>query len=524
VARSQTPRSFEEEKKKWVPTAFSGAYAKAEQVGEYSRAVTPSRLAKHGLAWRIVAGVGFFLLAFGTLLVLNFLLRSWGLWGDLAFALVVTTAALWVLTRVTQPLRRKGKDVWAFPRALAATTTALIGLPVAVVTWPIGPILLATPVLVWIAIVLARVLRRENPVREVLLPPMWPAALAGVALILLFVALRPPLSPADTVPRAVPAAQIEQADGEIAEVFRPILFFDMGERRYPLDIEDAIAERRISMCRDGVRGDECVELETAAELDDSFEYLEVTDAPGERRGGDDRSAYYYHVVEDGETVYVDYWWFYSRNPSPVADKVFCGPGLRTPPFTCQEHAGDWEGVTVVLEPCAQESESCVDVGANLLEPIAVRYAQHERVRQYSWQELEARWRELPRPTSPALGPVWDEFVLPTAAEHGSRPLVFVARNSHASYAVACLASCKQQGRDLPEGRFDGGQPWTHNLGDCDQCLKPLPLTAGGDPALWNAFSGRWGEQSCILAGAYCDLSPAPRGPSNQKRYDEPAGA
>lgn len=476
-------------------------------------------LPDRGHTARILAGIGLVGPALGALVALNVSLRSGGLWGDLAFALVVMTAVLWWLFRMSRPLLGRDKQFRAFPRALSATLAVLVGLPVAVVTWPAGTILLAAPFVVWAAIVLRRSLRSPRG----RLPALWPAALAGVALVLIFVAVRPPLSPSDTVPRAVPAARLEEADAELAERFRPYLFFDTAEQRYPLDIEDAIADGRIKMCRDGVRGDDCAELGTAAEIDDSFDYLDVSDGALPRRGGDDRSAYYYHVVHEGQAVYVDYWWFYSRNPSPVAGEVFCGPGFRTPPFTCQEHAGDWEGLTVVIEPCARESETCVEVGGNLLEPVTVRYAQHEHVSAYSWrEELEELWRNLTRPASPAVGSVWDELVLPTAAEHGTRPLVFVARNSHASYPVACFGNCKQRARDLPEGRFDGGQPWAHN-GDCVGCLKPLPLTTSGDPALWNAFSGRWGAQRCILAGAYCDLSAAPQGPSQQRRYDDPAG-
>lgn len=477
------------------------------------------RLPDRGRTLRILAGILLFLVAFGALVGLNVLLRAWGLWGDLAFALIVTTVVLWALTRATRPLLGRDKRFRAFPRALSATVMVLVGFPLALVTWPVGTILLAAPLVAWGVIVLVRRLG----IARVRLPPLWPAALLGVGLVLLFVGLRPSLSPTDTVPRAVPAAQLEEVDADLADLFRPLLFFDSGEQRYPLDIEDAIAEGRITMCRRGVRGDDCEDLNTAAEIDDSFEYLVVSDAPPPRRGGDDGSAYYYHVDREGQVVYVDYWWFYSRNPSPVAGEVFCGPGLRTPPFTCQEHAGDWEGVTVVLEPCPTESETCVEAGGNLLEPVAVRYAQHEHVVPYPWsEELEESWQNLPRPTSAALGPVWDGFVLRAVAEHGTRPLVFVARNSHASYPVACFRNCKQQARDLPEARFDGGQPWTHN-DDCEGCLKPLPLTAEGDPALWNAFSGRWGAQRCILAGAYCDLSGAPRGPSLQSRYDDPGG-
>ena len=488
-------------------------------------------LPDRGRTARIAAGLGLILLALGGLVLLNLSLRAWGLWGDLAFAVVVTTIVLWVLIQTTRPLLRRGKFL-ASPRAFAASITALVGVPIALVTVPVGAILLAAPFLGWLGLLLVRLrgeIRARAPRRwrealaTVRLPRLWPAAMVGVALVLLFVALRPPLSPADTVPRGVPAAELDEADAELAELFRPMLFFDAGEQRYPLDIEEAIADGRISMCRRGVSGDDCEVLETAAELDDSFAYLEVSDAPPPRRGGDDRSAYYYHVVPGAQgRVYVDYWWFYSRNPSPVAGDVFCGPGFRTPPFTCQEHAGDWEGLTVVIAPCRTASDTCVEAGGTLLEPVAVRYAQHARVIEYGWSELEERWRNLPRPTSPTLGPVWDEFVLSTAAERGPHPLVFIARHSHASYPVACFRECKQEGADLPEARFDGGQPWTHNA-DCSGCLKPLPVTAAGEPALWNAFSGPWGAQRCILGGAYCDLSAAPRGPSHQSRYTNPGG-
>ncbi|MGH3022079.1 MAG: hypothetical protein ACRDNI_00350, partial [Gaiellaceae bacterium] len=468
---------------------------------------------------RILVGIPLFVLAFGVLVALNVALRAGGLWGDLVFAIAITTVVLWILTRFVKPLVGEEKRFHAFPRALSATVFALIGAPVAYVTWPVGTILLLAPVIAWLVLYLLH--KKRKPLRW--MPPLWGAAFVGVGLVLLFVLVRTPLSPADRVPRALPAAQLEEAEAEVAEQFRPLLFFDSAEPRYPLDIEDAIAEGRITMCRGAVSGDDCQSLETTSQIDDAFEYLEVADAAVPRRGGDAGSAYYYHVVREGEAVLVDYWWFYSRNPSPVAGEVFCGPGLRTPPFTCQEHSGDWEGVTVVLEPCPAESQTCVDVAGTLLEPEAVRYAQHEHVVPYSWDELEQLWRELPRPTSAALGPVWESSVREAAEAGDPRPLVFVARNSHASYPFACFRSCRQETRDLPEARFDGGQPWTHNPDECDGCVKPLPVTAAGEPALWNAFSGRWGAQRCILAGAYCDLSGAPRGPSHQTRYRDPSG-
>ena len=79
--------------------------------------------------------------------------------------------------------------------------------------------------------------------------------------------------------------------------------------------------------------------------------------------------------QDGR-VYIDYWWFYSRNPAGRRQGLL-RPRLRTPPFTCQEHA-DWEGLTVVLAPCAD----CEPVGEESLAPEEVRYGQHEHVLAY----------------------------------------------------------------------------------------------------------------------------------------------
>ena len=111
-------------------------------------------------------------------------------------------------------------------------------------------------------------------------------------------------------------------------------------------------------------------------------------------------------------------------------------------------------------------------------------------------------------------------MLPQIEGAGPHTIAFVARNSHASYPGPCFGSCEQTTRDLPEAVHNGGVPWVHNE-DCSECVKRLPLTAASEPALWNAFPGLWGEQHCILAGAYCDLSGAPKGPSFQTRYQEP---
>jgi hypothetical protein len=479
-------------------------------------------LPDRGRALRMGAFVVLLLVALGFLLLVNWMLRGGGLWGDLAFALVITTLAFWILGRLLAMLLRENPDqVSALPRALAATMLVLVGVPVTLVNWLAGLVFLVLPLLV--AIVLVFTSRYAGRPKKA--PALWKVTLVTIGVLILFLLFQKPLTPEELVPEAIPVprAAAEGSDAQLAAAFRPLLFFDSGERRYPLDVDDAIADNRIDQCRKYLIADNCPDVTNAEEIDQSFDYLDIDESGTAPRGGGDESAVYYHVVRGGDRVFVDYWWFYSRNPSPVADKVFCGPGFRTPPFTCQEHAGDWEGITVVIAPCEEPSESCVDVGGELWGPTAVRYAQHAHLLSYSWERtLERVWEALDTPRAEALAEIWDSLVLPAVEENGVRPVVFVARNSHASYPDPCFASsCKQEVGGLPEARYDGGLPWSHNE-TCDGCLRRLPIGEGGEPALWNAFPGHWGSQECILAGAYCDLSQAPRGPSFQGRYKNPA--
>ena len=472
--------------------------------------------------WAVALRWAFAIVLFGVavafLVFLGWLLRGAGLWGDLAFAILVTTGVFWIIRRISQKWLHEG-PLKSFFRAFSTTIFVLVGVPVAYVTRPVGFVLLLVPTVVWAGFRIAHALGKWSG----WMPVFWQAEAVGVALLAIVLFVAPSVGSPDRVPQAVPAATTAggEQDLAVAEHFRPLLFFDSGERRFPLDIQDAIADDRVQICRKAVGDDNCALVESAELIDANQDYLELVEAPGTPRGGNDTSAIYYHVTrpeEDG-LVYVDYWWFYSRNPSPVADKVFCGPGLRTPPFTCQEHAGDWEGLTVVLAPCTD----CEPAGDESLAPEEVRYGQHEHVVAYDWNEvLLPLWSALGVPGAAAIDETWRDAVLPAIADAGDHAVAFVARNSHASYPTPCFGGCKQQTRDLPEAVHNGTVPWVHNE-ECEECVKPLPLTAQGEPALWNAFPGHWGEQHCILAGAYCDLSGAPRGPSFQRRYQDPAG-
>ena len=322
--------------------------------------------------------------------------------GGPVFTIMVMTLALWILRRLQLSLFERD-DRFVLASAFAATLVVLVGIPIALVNWLAGALVLGGAFLAWLVVAIVRKRRKES------VPPLWPAALVAVGLLL--VVLFVPEAVHAFGPRArgapVPRAAVEGSDAQLALTFRPILFFDSGELRYPLDIDEAIEDDRIDQCRKYLVVDRCPDVESAEDIDMTFDYLDIDESAPPPRGGGDESAYYYHVTRDGDRRFLDYWWFYSRNPSPVADKVFCGPGFRTPPFTCQEHAGDWEGMTVVVAPCEEESESCVDVGGELLGPTSVRYAQHAHLLSYSWAKtLEPVWGNLPSPQARALAVVW----------------------------------------------------------------------------------------------------------------------
>lgn len=338
------------------------------------------------------------------------------------------------------------------------------------------------------------------------------AVLTAVVAMVVFVQLWTAHAENDRVPSAIRRALVPGSDA-LAWRYRPVLFLDDDERFAPLDIAHAIAAKQVEMCRKTIRGESCDLVTDATLIDQNADYLNFNSlplGPGDSTGGD-KSAYYYHVVDEPPArVYIDYWWFFAENPNPVASAVFCRAGLRGPGVSCFQHRADWEGITVVLAPCDEQRATrtaCVSIPDTRVHSdrrvrlVQVNYAQHSGVKRYPWSKLEREWRKR------------------GISMLGERPLVYVALSSHASYPLPCPRGC---GR---EESYDGLRPWDNN-GSTDQksrkeWLTPLPVDEAGDPALWNAFPGPWGGQNCILAGAYCDGSGAPRAPSFQKRYDKP---
>lgn len=292
------------------------------------------------------------------------------------------------------------------------------------------------------------------------------------------------------------------ADRQLAYAYRPLLFFDKRELfDWPLDVDAAFAEEAVKMCEHAVGGDRCEEVKRAADLDQSFDYLRFD--PGRFKPADRArspqavgSTYYYHVVRDpsGSHTYIDYWWFLPYNPSLSA--WMCSPGFGVPDFDCFDHESDWEGVTVRVDA---EGDP----------PSFVYYGQHAKVVPHPWSELEDGWSGLDQA----------KLVDAPGAHH---PLVFIARASHASYRNPCSdPACFEYGSVLPEGKHSGENGWKGNDDEicAGLCVKPLPVTSRGRAATWNAFSGPWGTQKCIVWGTFCDRGEAPHSPSFQWRYN-----
>jgi hypothetical protein len=335
-------------------------------------------------------------------------------------------------------------------------------------------------------------------------PIQWIAPLLAVAAAAAFVWSNVSI---DKGVEADPARPVANAL-ELAYTYRPLLRFDTNEQFFPMNIETAMHDKRVQQCKYTL-GHTCGDVTDPSQLDNSYDYLTIDDAtPGRNKntGGSD-STFYVHAVRHGGAVFLDYWIYYAENPEPVAKSILCGPGLRAPEIDCFQHEADWEGLTVELAPCDRHggiSSSCrPQKKGPSLRLIAVLYAEHAGVRRYTWDTLQQMWQTKKLTTE------------------GERPLAYVARNSHASYPTPC-----PQRHSCANGdHYDGRQDWgNNNNAACDRhCLRLIPINNGA-PSGWNAFPGHWGQQTCILLGAYCDRGPAPRAPAYQARYKQPWGA
>jgi hypothetical protein len=311
----------------------------------------------------------------------------------------------------------------------------------------------------------------------------------------------------------------EQRAGELAERYRPWLKFDTLEQWRPLSISHLFEERQ-----NGVPAHQfcyrpptkpCTPIANDAEFRQD---VATPSAPGSSTyidlagsrlddyhgpvqcgaladcGTPPASAIYYHVTESNDRFYIDYWWFLRFNHFYRSVPNFsCHSAFARENGICDEHEGDWEGVTAVTSP---GDDTQLDY---------VVYAAHKGTFRYAASELHP--------------------------EQGTRFDVYVARGSHASYPKPCSKSCSQpialaaQGLvTLPESSFDGTKDWARDGENCvanarNSCLLSLPRT-DEDPQAWTAWQGQWGA-GC---GDACGGRPgaaSPSSPGLQARYQTP---
>jgi hypothetical protein len=358
----------------------------------------------------------------------------------------------------------------------------------------------------------------------------------------------------DAAVRLAVAAPTAQQDFALALQYRPILLFDKRETApRPLSVTALFNEKRVRLCHDqGVARTTCGEPLPNAELLESggtHLRLDLPEPEALRRlaleeghetpsaaestaettkaaaatlpeglppsgnvpGAESvasQSAIYVHPSsmsrEGKELLYLDYWWYLPYNPVKLGGGALCGAGLVIAGITCQDHESDWEGATVVI-----------DRTGPVPQPVAVQYAQHSNVVRYSWPLLQEKWARNKEVQERVAG----------LSDASSRPLVFVAVGTHASYPLPCPDNCRQfPDPGLPEERHRGNLPWSGNdTSACGVsiCLQELPTHDGGrEPALWNGYDGSWGELHCFLT-YYCDSGPPPQSPGNQGRYEHP---
>lgn len=176
------------------------------------------------------------------------------------------------------------------------------------------------------------------------------------------------------------------------------------------------------------------------------------------------SVTYAHVAtEEGERgVAVQYWFFYYYNDF------------------LNLHEGDWEMIQVIYDEASTPEEA---VGQ---QPTRLAYSGHAGGEQGKWTAAKVH-------------------------REGDRPVVFVARGSHAAYFEpgTYLGVAKYGtvfGCDPVEAPFRRVEP--------DVVLLPDRDISRDEPFAWLEFDGMWGEERG-------DLFSGPTGPKERARWEEP---
>ena len=260
---------------------------------------------------------------------------------------------------------------------------------------------------------------------------------------------------------------------EIAEMYKPILYFDSREQYYPVPIEAMLdySALREDKHHAGFTLSPNPSVGTLAEYarrDNQVDQFLDFDVD---RWDSDRPVYtltaYVHVREINRRVYVQYWYFYVYNLGPP-HFAWCEIGNCWYP---QRHEGDWESVQVVFPANSKLNEILDGTQA----PERVWFAAHDG-------GISERWN----------------YVFQSTSGTGRRPYVFVALGSHASFPRS--------------GVHDGLLDDVNDHGGIVISYYAIELI--DDETDWIAWDGLWGDRGLGIGGF-----SGPTGPGTKTYWD-----
>jgi hypothetical protein len=287
---------------------------------------------------------------------------------------------------------------------------------------------------------------------------------------------------------------------DVATVFRPLLLFNLGnpapvwdaEKWRPLEISNFLADVSSICTRQGE--------------DPSVDLCELLTSPASQFASHDTDQGYLdhvadtsdldacaHHVSSGALVYdceegpkaaiylepgqdtaayryLDYWFFYRDNHPDVTFGEL------------DDHYGDWEGMTAVLD----------GLDPNAVSLAYVYYASHNAGQWYGANELASAG---------------------SLAADGKHAKDYVALGSHASYPTACSGGSCSTPSTVPwpeESDHDGLVPWGAN--DDEACAGTCVKRFTDD--WWTYWHGHWGEST----GWTNSFGWSPRSPGQQNRF------
>jgi hypothetical protein len=268
----------------------------------------------------------------------------------------------------------------------------------------------------------------------------------------------------------------------VAVLFRPYLYFDVGEHWRPLNVPNFLSEIFLDgtvhrLCYNAA-GD-CIPSPHETDFAPPYTKLDINGNNGnassfyspnpvcyKQVGGQDcdkgpDSAIYYEPTRDPVLgwLYLDYWFFYRYNDSPLPSG---------------DHEGDWEGMTVVVDPTGPPNNTGGPVAAYEL------YAEHD-------------------------GSTWSAYLGAPGTTHSQG---YVGRGTHATYPIRCSPELGDLCGDT-EWSYDGVYGWGRN--DDQECGSAcvIRFTAG-----WVTWGGLWGinDEGAIQGGG------SPASPAGQGRF------